>query len=108
MIKETDVGWSQSWSRSRFFQAGVGVGAGVTEIWSTPQPWLCALCITYSREQQAVLYIHDIPHVSLVCNWICTRLLSSRLERRLSSLQGELEAAQKVNSEASEHLAEVS
>ncbi|KAF0296898.1 Centrosomal protein [Amphibalanus amphitrite] len=31
----------------------------------------------------------------------------ARLERRISSLQGELDSAQKVNSEASEHLAEV-
>ena len=28
--------WSLGWSRSRFFQAGVGVA----EIWSTPQPWM--------------------------------------------------------------------
>ena len=39
--KETDVGrsrrWSRSWNRSRFFQAGVGVGVEVAEIWSTPQ-----------------------------------------------------------------------
>ena len=31
--KEIDAGRSRSWSRSRFFQDGVGVA----EIWSTPQ-----------------------------------------------------------------------
>ena len=57
--EETDVGLgrSRSWSRSRFFQAGVGVN----ELWSTPQHCLFLYCTRRLREVGSLMcFWHDV------------------------------------------------